>query len=89
MVFSLVSTGFLKAMSKLPPDRGDAMAAQALRALNFRHYFNGIRRGMAMILGCRIAVGGGVPSPRASRVAHVSYFQFASRLAKFALQIYG
>ncbi|WP_164736446.1 hypothetical protein [Rhizobium vallis] len=42
MVFSFHG-GFHKAMSRLGPDRGGAMAAQALPALNFRHDFNGCR----------------------------------------------
>ncbi|MEA3516325.1 hypothetical protein [Rhizobium mulingense] len=41
MVFSSIWTGFHKANSRLCPDRGGAMAAQALRGLNFRHDFNG------------------------------------------------
>jgi hypothetical protein len=39
MVFSFHG-GFHKAMPRLGPDRGGAMAAQALPALNFRHDFN-------------------------------------------------
>ncbi|MBA9030629.1 hypothetical protein ACU8MP_15775 [Rhizobium leguminosarum] len=44
MVFSFHGHGFHKAMPRLGPDRGGAMAAQAVSALNFRHDFKGSRR---------------------------------------------
>ncbi|MGO7212156.1 hypothetical protein ACC796_08070 [Rhizobium ruizarguesonis] len=44
MVFSFHRHGFHEAMPRLGPDRGSAMAAQAVSALNFRHDFNGSQR---------------------------------------------
>ncbi|MGR9157843.1 hypothetical protein ACU8OQ_16215 [Rhizobium leguminosarum] len=44
MVFSFHGHGFHKAMPRLGPDRGGAMATQAVSALNFRQDFKGSRR---------------------------------------------
>ncbi|WP_170967867.1 hypothetical protein [Rhizobium phaseoli] len=55
----------LSATSRLRPDRGGAMAAQAPAALNFRHDFNGWRVKEALIRGYRgVACGSVISSLR-------------------------
>ncbi|OWV76602.1 hypothetical protein ATY76_01210 [Rhizobium sp. R339] len=90
MVFSLIWTGFYKAIPRLRPDRGGAMAAQALAGLNFRHDFKGRRGGKALIEPRGIAADRGILSvfcgigvPIEGISAHRAGVQ------NFAAQIYG
>ncbi|WP_141103974.1 hypothetical protein [Rhizobium sp. R634] len=90
MVFSLIWTGFYKAISRLGPDRGGAMAAQALAALNFRHDFKGCRGGKAPIGPRRIVVDRDVLSVFCGvrlPVEGISSHQVG--VQNFAAQIYG